>query len=144
VVDVLNIQNVSVAIRDAVAPVFLLTGIGAFLTAILGRLARAIDRARIVNDFDIEKRQEFKTELRLIIQRIKWLRRAVGFATLGALLVCISITSLFVSVETGLKMPHVVLLSFISAMGAIIITLLCFLREILLTSKEVIVASRLD
>lgn len=139
-----DIHLVSEAIRDAVAPVFLLTGIGSILNVMVGRLARAIDRARMVNDLIPEKRQQHKEELNLTIRRIKWFRRAIGIATLGALLVCVSIASLFISVESGFNISHMVLLSFISSMGAIIVSLLCFLREILLTSNEAIVSSYLD
>jgi hypothetical protein len=105
---IIDIHLVSEAIRDAVAPVFLLTGIGSILNVMVGRLGRAID-----------------------------------FATSGALLVCVSIASLFVSVESGFSMPHMVLWSFISSMGAIIVALLCFLRERLLTSNEAIISSNL-
>ena len=139
-----DIHLVSEAIRDAVAPVFLLTGIGSILSVMVGRLGRAIDRARTVNGLAPEIRQEHKHELNVTIRRITWLRVAIGFATLGALLVCISIASLFISVESGFSMPHMVLLSFVSSMGAIIVALLCFLREILLTSNEAIVSSHLD
>lgn len=135
---------VSTAIRDAVAPVFLLTGVGLILAVLVERLGRAIDCARLINDWALDKRQQHKLELQITVSRIKWLRRAIWFATLGALLVCISIASLFLSVETGFSMPHMVLLSFISSMGAIIVALLCFLREILLTAKELIVSSHLD
>ena len=43
---VTDIHLVSEAIRDAVAPVFLLTGIGSILNVMVGRLARAIDRCK--------------------------------------------------------------------------------------------------
>jgi hypothetical protein len=141
-VEITDIHSVSGAIRDAVAPVFLLTGIGSILGVLVSRLGRAIDRARIVNDMPHEMRERFRAELRIIIKRIKWLRRAIGLATLGALCVSVSIATLFISVETGFKLPHLVLLSFISSMGSIILALMCFLREIFLTSQEVIVASR--
>ncbi|MFV1921132.1 MAG: DUF2721 domain-containing protein [Methylotenera sp.] len=139
-----DIHLVSEAIRDAVAPVFLLTGIGSILNVMVGRLGRAIDRARIVNGLSPEVRKEHKHELNVTVRRITWLRIAIGFATLAALLVCISIASLFISVESGFSMAHMVLLSFLSSMGAIIIALLCFLREILLTTNEMIVSSYLD
>jgi uncharacterized protein DUF2721 len=135
-----DIHLVSEAIRDAVAPVFLLTGIGSILNVMVGRLGRAIDRARIVNGLSAEMRKEHKHELHVTVRRITWLRIAIGFATLAALLVCISIASLFISVESGFSMARMVLLSFLSSMGAIIIALLCFLREILLTTKEMIVS----
>ncbi len=135
-----DIHLVSEAIRDAVAPVFLLTGIGSILNVMVGRLGRAIDRARVVNALSPDVRGEHQHELTVTVKRITWLRIAIGFGTLAALLVCISIASLFISVESGFRMPHMVLLSFLSSMGAIIIALLCFLMEILLTTKEVIVS----
>lgn len=139
-----DIHLVSEAIRDAVAPVFLLTGIGSILGVMVGRLARAIDRARLINELTEAKRKQYKSELTIIVKRIMWLRIAIGFATFGALLVCVSIASLFISVESGFSMPHMVLGSFISSMGAIILALLCFLREILLTTNEAIISSHLD
>lgn len=139
-----DIHLVSEAIRDAVAPIFLLTGIGSILGVMVSRLARAIDRAREINALGLERRKRFREELRLTVRRITWLRSAIGFAILAALLVCVSVVSLFISVETGLKLPHVVLLSFASSMTTIIVALLCFLREILLTSKDVLVHSNSD
>ena len=139
-----DIHLVSAAIRDAVAPVFLLTGIGSILGVMVGRLARAIDRARNIHELTPAKRKQHKRESSITVRRITWLRLAIGFATLGALLVCVSIASLFISVESGFSMPHMVLWSFISSMGAIIVALLCFLREILLTSNEAIISSNQD
>ncbi len=143
-VPITDIHSVSEAIRDAVAPVFLLTGIGSILGVLIGRLGRSIDRARSLNDMPQEKREKFKDELRIIVKRTKWLRRAIGLATLAALCVCVSIATLFISVETGFKMPHVVLMAFISSMISVILGLLCFLREIVLASREVIVPYRHD
>lgn len=135
----IDIHNVSSAIRDAVAPVFLLTGIGSILGVLIGRLGRSIDRARFINEMPSEKKSKFRAELVIIIKRTQWLRRAIGLATLAALCVCVSITALFLSVETGFKVPHVVMVSFIFSMLSIILALGCFMREIILASREVIV-----
>ena len=134
-----NIHQVTVAIRDAVAPVFLLTGIGSMLGVMTSRLGRAIDRARLLNEMAPEKRVKYSDELDIIVRRTKWLRRAIGLVTLAALCVCISIASLFVGVELGFNVPHVVMISFIASMFSVIFGLLCFLREIVLASREVIV-----
>lgn len=134
-----NIHQVTVAIRDAVAPVFLLTGIGSMLGVMTSRLGRAIDRARLLNEMPTEKRIKYNDELDIIVRRTKWLRRSIGLVTLAALCVCISIASLFVGVEMGFNVPHVVMLSFIASMFSVIFGLLCFLREIVLASREVIV-----
>lgn len=134
-----NIHQVTVAIRDAVAPVFLLTGIGSMLGVMTSRLGRAIDRARLLNEMVPEKRMKYSDELYIIVRRTKWLRRSIGLVTLAALCVCISIASLFVGVEMGFNVPHVVMISFIASMFSVIFGLLCFLREIVLASREVIV-----
>lgn len=134
-----DIHSVSEAIRDAVAPVFLLTGIGSILGVLIGRLGRSIDRARLLNELPADERACVQDELRIIVRRTRWLRRAIAFTTLGALCVCISNATMFVSVETGFKTPHVVAITFIAAMVSMIIALLCFLREIVLASREVIV-----
>lgn len=135
----IEIHSVSEAIRDAVAPVFLLTGIGSILGVLIGRLGRSIDRARYLTDTPEEKRERFKDELRIIVRRTKWLRRAIGLATFAALCICVSIASMFISVETGFRLPHLVMVSFIISMASLIFALLCFLREIVLASREVIV-----
>lgn len=139
-----DIHAISEAIRDAVAPVFLVTGIGSLLGVLIGRLGRSIDRARLLNEMPAERRESFRDELGIIVKRTKWLRRAIALATLAALCVCISIATLFISVETGFRTPHVVAITFISSMFLLIISLLCFLREIVLASREVIVPFRHD
>lgn len=139
-----NIHEVTIAIRDAVAPVFLLTGVGSILAVMTNRLGRAIDRARLLNEMPPEKRIKFKDELNIIVRRTKWLRRAIAWATLAALSVCISIASLFIGVEMHANMSHIVMISFITSMFSVIIGLLCFLREVLLASQEVIIPYKYD
>ena len=44
-----DVTTVAHVIQQAVAPVFLLTGIGAILGVITSRLARIVDRARVLS-----------------------------------------------------------------------------------------------
>ena len=143
-IEISDVHNVSEAIRDAVAPVFLLTGIGSILGVITGRLVRAIDRARLINSMEFQERESHRLEIKFVVNRITWLRRAIALATLAALSVCVSIASLFISVESGINMPQVVMWSFIASMVSVILALMCFLFEIVLTSHEVIVDSKRD
>ena len=137
-----DIQSVSEAIHNAVAPVFLITGIGSILSVLVNRLGRAVDRARIINDMSLKEKKVYFNELNIIISRTTWIRRAITLITISALSVCISIGSLFVEVNLGLNLPNVVTIMFITAMSALILGLLCFLREVLLASQEVIAPNR--
>jgi hypothetical protein len=137
-----DIHDVSLAIRDAVAPVFLLTGIGSILGVLVNRLSRSIDRARAINAMSDEQFFRFSDELDIIAKRTKWMRWSVGLFIFAGLCVAISIASVFISVELRINLTHFVLITFIAAMLSLTIGLLCFLREIILASKEVITSSR--
>lgn len=131
-----EIQSVSVAIRDAVAPVFLLTGVGSILSVLVNRLGRAIDRARVLHSMNDEQRAKCAGEFEIIVRRTAWIRRSIGLITLAALSVCTSIATLFIEVKMGLNVPDLVAGTFFGAMFFLILGLLCFLREISLASRE--------
>lgn len=137
-----DIHDVSIAIRDAVAPVFLLTGIGSILGVLVNRLSRSIDRARVIHAMNDQQFFKFADELDIIVKRTKWMRWSVGLFIFAGLCVAVSIASVFISVELRLNLTHFVLITFITAMFSLTIGLLCFLREIILASKEIIAPNR--
>lgn len=139
-----DIRDVSEAIRDAVAPVFLLTGIGSILSVLVNRLGRAIDRARLLNGMNIEQRRKFLEELEIIVNRTSWMRWSVGLFIFAGLCVSLSIASIFIGVAININLTDFVLITFITAMFSLIFGLLCFLREIILASQEVITPYRQD
>ncbi len=126
------------AIRDAVAPVFLLTGVGSILAVLVSRLGRAVDRARVLNGMSEAGVLNNQVEFNIIIRRTAWIRRSIGLITLAALCVSVSIVALFVEVKLALNAPDFIALPFIAAMTFLILGLLCFLREIALASREII------
>jgi len=137
-----DIHDVSIAIRDAVTPVFLLTGIGSILGVLVNRLSRSIDRARAINAMHDEQFYKFSDELDIIVKRTRWMRWSVGLFIFAGLCVAISIAAMFIGVELRVNLPHFVLITFITAMFSLTIGLLCFLREIILASKETITSDR--
>jgi hypothetical protein len=133
-----DIPTVSLAIQQAVAPVFLLTGIGSILGVLTNRLGRAVDRSRRLGETAAERLQNtMEQELQTLNRRTRWIRRAISLCTLSALCVCLSIASLFVAVQLNVDLSSVVAMLFIAAMLALIAGLLCFLREIALATKVV-------
>lgn len=139
-----DIHDVSTAIRDAVAPVFLLTGIGSILSVLVNRLGRAIDRARTLNVLSTEQRKSYLEELDIIAERATWMRWSVGLFIFAGLCVSLAIASMFIGVAINIRLSGFVLITFIAAMFSLIFGLLCFLREIILASQEVITRHRQD
>jgi hypothetical protein len=132
-----DITNVAHVIELAVAPVFLLTGIGAILGVITNRLARIVDRSRTLSNSSNAKQGEPLEEMLLLSRRAHWVHWAVSLCTTAALFICIVIAALFVGSETGLDPSRAVSLLFISAMLSLISGLLCFLREIFLATGNI-------
>ena len=127
---VVTISNVANAIQLAVAPVFLLTGIGAILTVMAHRLARIVDRFRALVSSGDESQAKKNKEMEVLSRRSRWVHWAISLNTTAALLICMVIASLFIGTELRLDSSRVVSLLFIMAMLALICGLLCFLREI--------------
>ena len=133
-------------IQLAVAPVFLLTGVGAILNVMVHRLGRVVDRFRTLHveqssaaNFALSA---IKAEMGVLAARARLIHWAIGLCVGCALLVCVLIATLFLSslAHTNLSIP--ISLLFISAMFALIFALLCFLREIALARSSIDVTPR--
>ena len=88
------IAEVAEVVRTAVAPVFLLSGVGVTLTMLTGRLARVVDRARTLERSESDTLEPDMQELHLrvetLAQRARLLGRAITLCTCSALLVSAS------------------------------------------------------
>ena len=129
-------MTVARVIQQAVAPVFLLTGIGAMLSVITNRIARIVDRSRVLRNSSDPKLPAQMEEMAMLSRRVRWVHWAVSLCTMSALFICIVIAALFVGSEIGIDPSRAVSLFFISAMLALISGLLCFLREIYLATQN--------
>ncbi|TPQ25623.1 DUF2721 domain-containing protein [Methylomonas koyamae] len=129
-----NIPTVAHVIQQAVAPVFLLTGVAGILGVLTSRLGRAVDRFRTLNMLFENGADEHYPEMRILARRAHWIHWAISLCTVCALLICLSIVALFVGTEIAVDPSPVVSFLFVAAMLALIGGLLCFLREIALAT----------
>ena len=117
-----DISDVAHAIQLAIAPVFLLTAVGAFLGVMTNRLARVIDRARVLEGrleaAAPESALSLKENLRLLSRRARYINIAIIF--FGS----------FAEIDTRTAVS----LIFIFAMLALMTGLLCFLQEVFLAT----------
>ncbi len=138
--------NVVHVIQLAVAPVFLLSGVGVILTVLTNRLARIIDRARLLEDrlhaAPDERRAEMHSEMSMLSHRAWMVNMALTLSTSCALLVCLVIALLFVGSAMKINMETVISIMFVTAMAALVGSLSIFLREIYLGTANLRIGRR--
>ncbi len=139
-----QIPDIAHVIQLAVAPVFLLSGVGVTLTVLTNRLSRIVDRARSLEDrlsaAPPSEAAGLHRELATLHRRAQLINRALTLSTTCALFVCIVIATLFVGAFLGLDLSGVVALLFVAAMLAFIGALVSFLREIFLATANLRIA----
>ena len=135
----IDFSEIAVVIQMAVAPAFLLTGIGAILTVMATRLTRIVDRFRVLNEGKslFIKKKAKTDELLSLLCRARWTHIAIFLTTVSALLICVLIAMIFIATEVRFSLDKYLSILFIAAMSALILGLLSFLREVSL-SKGVI------
>ena len=136
-----GISTVAHVIQLAVAPVFLLTGVGAILAVLINRLARVVDRFRVLEQrvcHPVEDESASgQTEMGILSRRARLIHWAISLCTVCALLICVVIATLFVGSVVAVDLSAPIALLFIAAMLAFIAGLLSFLREITLATGSI-------
>ncbi len=135
-----GINAVAHAIQLAVAPVFLLSGVGAILAVLTNRLARVIDRSRALDTqlatSPPQATAGIRAQLEALSRRAQLISRAITLCTITALLVCAVIATLFVGAFASFDASVPVALLFVAAMVALFAGLLSFLREIFIATAN--------
>ena len=136
-----HIVDISHQIQLSVAPVFLLTAIGTLNNALAGRLARAVDRRRvleeIVGTLEGEGRDKALDELANLSHRVQLVLWSMALAVLSGLFVCLLIGTAFVGAFIALDLSRPVAVLFVAAVVALSLTLVLFMREVFLAARTV-------
>lgn len=121
-------------IQLAITPVILISGVGALMLTLTNRMARIVDRTRVlagqVRVATGDERRHLETQLDIMWRRAQLIRMAVTFAGLSMLVACVLVIVIFaaalleVDLTGGLKVLFTAsILLLIAALGA-------FLRDI--------------
>ncbi len=140
------VADIANLIKMAVAPVFLLTGIGSFINVLSARIARIIDHARRLEE-RIESQQAIhasRAELKVQIRRLRLTGWSVGLCVASALLICSLVALLFLGGLLHFDPSEALGLLFVLAMFALILALLLFLGEVQMAVRHTWVGSRID
>ncbi len=141
------VSNVAYFIQLSVAPVFLLTGVGAMLSVLTNRLSRIIDRARVLEGLyetegDASRKASQHALLRVLSRRARLVSWSISLCTMCSLFVSSIIMLLFLEALLATYFRGVVPVLFIIAMLAFIVGLLMFLREIYLATASLRIGPR--
>src|SRR5262245_57190000 len=130
----LQVSEIGHVIQLAVAPVFLLSGVGIILTVLTNRLARVVDRARRLEDAadgrTAGEREALYLQLHVMARRARLMNRAITLSTISALLVALVVATLFLGAFLDFNASLPIAGMFILAMLALIGALIYFLREV--------------
>ena len=136
-----HVFDIARTIQLAVAPVFLLTAIGTIINALAGRLGRAVDRRRhleeLVTAAEGARRDDMLGELYILARRIYLVLWAMALSVLSALLVCLLIGTAFVGAFISLDLSRPVAALFVAAVAALTVGLVLFMREVFLAAFSV-------
>jgi F0F1-type ATP synthase assembly protein I len=131
-----GINDIGPVIQLSVAPVFLLTAIGALIGVHTGRLARAVDRTRILEERQAKEPQDAAPpvidELEVLRRRMRLIYVSIALDVISALLVGLTIVTAFIDAFLETNLSRLIALLFVGAMFAFIASLAIFLREIFL------------
>ncbi len=129
-----DVTSIAHVIQLAIAPVFLLTAVGAMLGVLSSRLSRAVDRARTLEGRAAKAADDeqslLRRQLTVLSRRIRMIYMAMVLCALCALLICSVIVALFASTLAGTVLAVPIAVLFVAAMLAFIGALLLFLREV--------------
>lgn len=129
-----SLPGLAHTIQLALAPIFLLTGIGSILNILTGRLTRIVDHARqIERDFtpkDDPRHMRQVLDLRLLDRRMRIVNNAIFCGTASAMTLCTVVAVMFLARLAGFGFARTLAVMFAVSLLLLIASLVLFLVEI--------------
>src|SRR5437868_4741044 len=143
----LSVNTVGEIVRLALAPVFLLSGIGAFLNVLASRLSRIVDRSRQLEPLLLASRgaehDRWANDLKVLDRRMSLINWATALTVTSAILTCLVVILLFaanlIRTHLGTEIAWLFMASMVTIGGAFGV----FLIETTIAARAVRVRSEL-
>ena len=121
-------------IQLSITPVILLSGMGALMISLTNRMARIVDRTRIlaglVRQAAGDDRTQVEHQLEVMWRRAKLMRLSVTLAGASMLVSCLLVVVIFLGALVHRELGGVILGFFATSLGLIIASLIAFLRDL--------------
>jgi hypothetical protein len=132
-----TVQSVDIAhlIQVALTPIFLISAIGVTLNVLTSRLARIVDRARVMEDVlrqpdHRRDGRDLHAALGVLARRARYINAAITLITLSALFISLVVVMLFVNAFLRWDLSAFIACMFILSMLSLAAALLAFLIEV--------------
>lgn len=143
----LSVNTVAEIVRVALAPVFLLSGIGAFLNVLASRLARIVDRSRQLEPLLLASRgpehDRWVNDLKVLDHRMSLINWATGLTVTSAIFTCVVVILLFAANLIRTHLGTEIAWLFMASMVSIGAGFGVFLVETMVAARAVRVRSEL-
>ena len=143
----LSVSTVAEIVRLALAPVFLLSGIGAFLNVCASRLSRIVDRSREIEPLLLASRgaehDRWVADLKVLDRRMSLVSWATALSVTSAVLTCLVVVLLFGANLIRTRMGDAIALLFMASMLTIGAGFSVFLLETTIAARAVRIRSEL-
>jgi hypothetical protein len=143
----LSVSTVAEIVRLALAPVFLLSGIGAFLNVLASRLSRIVDRSRDIEPRLLASRgtehDRWIGDLKILDRRMSLINWATGLSVTSAMLTCLVVVMLFAANLIRTHLGTEIAWLFMASMLSIGAAFAVFLLETTIAARAVRIRSEL-
>jgi Protein of unknown function (DUF2721) len=126
-----SVSQLSQVISQAIAPAFILGALAAFISLLMLRMNRVVDRSQTLNAIggDDPARVHLKTDLPRLKQRAALLNRAILYASISAIFATLLVMVAFVSAFFGIQHERGIAVLFIVTLGFFAASLINLARE---------------
>lgn len=136
--DTPSVSQLSNVIAQAAAPAFLLGALAAFISVLISRLNRIVDRTIVLNGIadDDAVKSRLKADLPRLMRRAAMMNRAIFWAVIGSIAATLLVIVAFASAMLQIQHERGVAILFMVSLGAFTVSLVDFAREVRIALSE--------
>src|SRR4051794_17290375 len=136
--DTPSVSQLSRVISQAAAPAFLLGALAAFISVLISRLNRIVDRTIVLNGIpdDGGAKARLKIDLPRLLRRAAMLNRAIFWAVISSITISLLVVVAFGSAFLQIQHERGVAILFIVALASFTVALIDLAREVRIALSE--------
>ena len=134
----LSLSEISHVIALATAPAFLLGGIVGFLTLLVGRMARIMDRVRFLDEIDDQdnRRARLKADVPDLRRRARLIHLSMTLSIVSGVVTALLVVIAFVGALLDLELEILIASLFVLSLLAFVIALGVMVQEAVIALRE--------